>query len=178
MSKLTEKQEMFCAEYIIDFNGARAAEDAGYSPKSARVTASKLLTKGNIQKRIASLMAQRMEEVEVDAKYVLRRLVEIDRMDIGDIINENGAIKPIHEWSEVWRRTIASFDVTEIFADGDPVGVLKKIKIPDKLKNLELLGKHVDVSAFREKTDITITGNPVEEIMQYLKDGGSDGFEE
>ena len=38
------KQSRFVREYAVDCNGAAAAVRAGYSPRSAKVTASRLLT--------------------------------------------------------------------------------------------------------------------------------------
>ncbi|MFW5400530.1 terminase small subunit, partial [Yersinia sp. 1252 StPb PI] len=98
--------------------------------------------------RIAELKGERCEEVGIDAAYVLRRLVEIDQMDVLDILLPNGELKPIKDWPKTWRTTLSGIDVTEM--SGDAPGFLKKIKWPDKVKNLELLGKHVDVQAFKE----------------------------
>lgn len=96
------------------------------------------------------------EEFKVDATYVLRRLTEIDNMDFADIFEEDGeTLKPIREWPKVWRTYISSLDVHQLFAgrgdDREMIGMLKKIKWPDKVKNLELLGKHVTVQAFRDQ---------------------------
>lgn len=151
MAKLTDKQEVFCSELLIDFNASRAAIAAGYAEKSARVTGSRLLTRANIQNRIAELMQKRIDDIEIDSRHVLRRLVEIDRMDVGDIVNDDGTVKPISKWPLEWRRSISGFDVSEFKAGEDMVGVLKKIRMPDKLKNLELLGKHIDISAFMDR---------------------------
>lgn len=52
---LTPKQEQFCIEYLIDFNGTAAAIRAGYSPKTARQIAAQNLSKLNIQNRIREL---------------------------------------------------------------------------------------------------------------------------
>lgn len=79
---LTDKQEMFCREYLIDLNATQAAIRAGYSAKTANRTASENLSKPDIQNRIAELKAKRNEDVGIDADYVLRRLVEIDQMDV------------------------------------------------------------------------------------------------
>ena len=51
-NELTSKQRLFCSEYILDWNGARAARAAGYSENSAKETASEILTKPNIQEYI------------------------------------------------------------------------------------------------------------------------------
>ena len=78
---LTDKQEMFCREYLIDLNATQAAIRAGYSEKTANRTASENLSKPDIQSRIAELKAQRKDLVVVNATYVLNRLVEIDQME-------------------------------------------------------------------------------------------------
>jgi len=52
LKKLTEKEHSFCHQYIIDWNGARSARDAGYSEDSAREIASENLTKPHIQQYI------------------------------------------------------------------------------------------------------------------------------
>jgi phage terminase small subunit len=49
----------------------------------------------SIQKRIAELMEERNKRLRVSADYVLMRLVEIDQMDVLDILNDDGALKPI-----------------------------------------------------------------------------------
>ncbi|EML5157133.1 terminase small subunit [Morganella morganii subsp. morganii] len=146
---LTDKQEMFCREYLVDLNATQAAIRAGYSDKTANRIAAQLLSKLDIGKRIQELKSERGERLEVDADYVLKRLVEIDQMDVADILLSNGEIKPIKDWPKVWRITLSGIDVTEIA--GDTAGLLKKIKWPDKVKNLELLGKHISVQAFREQ---------------------------
>ncbi|HDF2344076.1 TPA: terminase small subunit [Morganella morganii] len=146
---LTDKQEMFCREYLVDLNATQAAIRAGYSDKTARSVGNENLTKPDIEKRIQELKSERGERLEIDADYVLQRLVEIDQMDVLDILLSNGEIKPIKDWPKVWRITMSGIDVTEMA--GDSAGLLKKIKWPDKVKNLELLGKHISVQAFREQ---------------------------
>lgn len=154
---LTDKQEMFCREYLVDLNATQAAIRAGYSDKTARSQANRMLTNVDIEKRIQELMNNRSDRLDVDADYVLKRLVDIDQMDVLDILHDDGGIKPIHEWPKVWRTSLSGIDLAEMFEskDGerDLVGIMKKIKWPDKVKNLELLGKHIKVQAFKEQID-------------------------
>lgn len=152
---LTDKQEMFCREYLIDLNATQAAIRAGYSENTARKIGSENLSKPDIQSRIAELKVQRNEQVNIDAAYVLKRLVEIDQMDVLDILLPNGELKQIKDWPKTWRTTLSGMDVTEMA--GDDPGFLKKIKWPDKVKNLELLGKHISVQAFKEQIDQKVT---------------------
>ncbi len=163
--KMTPKQEAFVREYLIDLNATQAAIRAGYSKKTAKEQASRLLTNVHIQKAIQKAMQERAEKVEVDAEYVLRRLVAVDQMDVLDIMNDGWTMKPLSEWPDVWRQTISGFDVSELTTDSDPIGFLKKIKWPDKVKNLELLGKHVNVQAFKDKVEHS--GDVTVEIVQF-----------
>lgn len=155
MSKITPKQDAFVREYLVDLNASAAALRAGYKHG---VLGRRLLTVPKVMAVIEQAMAERAQRVEITADYVLSRLVEIDQMDCLDIINDNGGVRPISEWPKIWRQFISGFDVADLFeGQGDErklVGLLKKIKWPDKLKNLELLGKHINVQAFKEKLEI------------------------
>ncbi|QXX98774.1 terminase small subunit [Serratia marcescens] len=168
---LTDKQEMFCREYLIDLNATQAAIRAGYRAKTANRTASENMSKPDIQLRISELKAQRNDLVDINATYVLNRLVEIDQMDVLDILNSAGELKPVSEWPKVWRTTLSGLDVLEMTSEGNSAALLKKIKWPDKVKNLELLGKHIEVNAFKEtvdhkSSDGTMTPKPT--VIQLL----------
>ncbi|MGJ0125934.1 terminase small subunit [Pantoea sp. RHCKP32] len=172
---LTDKQEMFCREYLIDLNATQAAIRAGYSDNTARKIGSENLTKPDIAQRIIDLKSERNERVEVNADYVLRRLVEIDEMDVLDILKDDGGLKMVHEWPKVWRTTLSGLDILTTVTNFDETtmeNILKKIKWPDKVKNLELLGKHVAVQAFREqvKTEHDVVGT-LSDLMDDLAKG-------
>ncbi|HIE4798968.1 TPA: terminase small subunit [Serratia marcescens] len=161
---LTDKQEMFCREYLIDLNATQAAIRAGYSVKTANRTASDNLSKPDIKKRIFELKSERNAQVNIDAAYVLRRLVEIDQMDVLDILNDDGSLKPISEWPKTWRTTLSGLDITTTVTNFDETtieNILKKIKWPDKVKNLELIGKHINVQAFKDKIETEDVTPPV-----------------
>ncbi|EGF5359800.1 terminase small subunit [Escherichia coli] len=159
---LTAMQEAYCQSYIkTPENQTQAAINAGFSPNTAAVKASVMMRDERIQKRIAELMEERNKRMRVSADYVLMRLVEIDQMDVIDILNDDMSIKPVSEWPKVWRQYLTGFELADMFEGrGDEkelVGILKKIKWPDKVKNLELIGKHVDVNAFKERLEVSGT---------------------
>ncbi|MCD6006897.1 terminase small subunit [Halomonas sp. IOP_31] len=157
MAKLNDKQQRFVEEYIKDLSATNAALRAGYAETNARFQGAKLLAKEPIQLAIAEHIQSRTERTQIDADYVLNRLVEIDQMDVLDILKDDGSLKQVHEWPPVWRRYISGMDLAEMHEgrgdDRELVGVLKKIKWPDKVKNLELIGKHVDVQAFKDRVE-------------------------
>ncbi len=170
---LTAMQEAYCQSYIkIPENQSQAAIDAGFSPNTAAVKASVMMRDERIQKRIAELMEERNKRMRVSADYVLMRLVEIDQMDVLDILNDDGGMKPIAEWPKVWRTSLSAMDIATIkttqaslqkengeadLSVEDVEHILKKVKWPDKVKNLELIGKHVDVNAFKERLEVSGT---------------------
>lgn len=158
---LTAMQEAYCQSYIKSpENQSQAAIDAGFSPNTAHVKASVMMRDERIQKRIAELMEERNKRNRVSADYVLMRLVEIDQMDVLDILNDDGSLKPIREWPKIWRTTLSGFDLSSTIMNMNEDSIetiLKKIKWPDKVKNLELIGKHVDVNAFKERLEVSGT---------------------
>ncbi|HAA07674.1 MAG TPA: terminase small subunit [Acinetobacter schindleri] len=164
MANLTPKQQRFVEEYLIDLNATQAAIRAGYSEKTAKSIGQENLTKPDIQKAIEEAQNKRTEQTQIDAAYVLRRLVEIDQMDVLDIMDDQMKIRPVNEWPKVWRQYVVNLENLEL-SDGE--GCFKKIKWPDKVKNLELLGRHVSVGAFKDK--IVHSGDPNNPINMSLK---------
>ena len=155
-----ERQIKFVEEYIKSLNATDAAIRAGYSEKTARSQGSRLLTNVDIQNAIQEAKAERQERAKIDADYVLRRLVEIDQMDVLDIMDDQMKIRPVNEWPKVWRQYVTNLENLEL-SDGE--GCFKKIKWPDKIKNLELIGKHVSVGAFKDKVEHTgPNGGPID----------------
>ncbi len=146
--QLTLKQQKFVEEYLIDLNATQAAIRSGYAVSSARQIGSENLSKPYIQDAIAIAMQNRLQRVNLSADYVMQRLVAIDQMDILDIFCDNGQIKPLSDWPLVWRQSIAAFEVIELNAQENETVMIKRIRLPDKLRNLELLGRHSSISAW------------------------------
>lgn len=170
---LTAMQEAYAQEYTkCPENQTQAAINAGFSPNTAAVKASVMMRDERIQKRIAELMEERNKRLRVSADYVLLRLVEIDQMDVIDILNDDGTLKPIREWPKIWRTTLSGFDLSSTIMNMNEDSIetiLKKIKWPDKVKNLELIGKHVDVNAFRERLEIDVKMTIAEKMAKARK---------
>lgn len=176
MAKLTPKQQRFVDEYLIDLNATQACIRAGYSEKTAQEQSSRLLSNVMVANAIQQAMNERQNRTQINADYVLNRLVQIDQLDIADILDETGNFKPLSEWSKEWRLNLSAFEIVET-PDG---GFVKKIKFPDKVKNLELLGRHIQVGAWSDKkvvdnissdgsmTPTQLTANEFEEIARDL----------
>ncbi|WP_281085180.1 terminase small subunit [Methylophaga thiooxydans] len=168
---LTAKQKLFVLEYLKDLNATQAAVRAGYNRKTARSIGAENLTKPDITRAIEAALTERLEISKTDSAAVLQRLVDIDQLDILDILNDDGTVKPLSDWPKVWLRSLCTLEIHEKYqsVNGERVcvGVINKIRLPDKLKNLELIGKHVDVQAFSYKHKVN-SAIFIDELMRNI----------
>ena len=80
----TAKQSRFIDEYMVDMNGAAAAERAGYSKKTSRAIACELLTKPDIQAELQARGAALARELEITRAGVVRGLLDAFEMAKAD----------------------------------------------------------------------------------------------
>jgi len=156
--QLNPKHQAFVDEYIIDFNASEAAKRAGYSGKTARTQGSKLLTNIDIQQAVRIATEKRSERTKVDADWVLTHLSNIVKADPLDILDKLGDYKKIEDWPLIWRQMLNAVDIQQIRVayndDEQDYATVVKTKFMDKMKALELTGKHVNVNAFKERVGI------------------------
>lgn len=153
---LTPKQQRFCEEYLIDLNATQAAIRAGYSERTAEKIGSENLRKPEIVSVIDAAKRKRSEQTGIDAAWLLKRLAEEAEADLADIYDESGHLLPVREWPKIWRQGLVQgvdVDVTEV--DGVKMGEVIKVKVSDRVRRLELIGKHVSVQAFQENVNHT-----------------------
>ncbi len=166
---LTRKEQIFCKEYIIDFNGTRSAKKAGYSEKSAYAIASENLRKLDIQDEINKQINKRKQRLQVSQDRLIAELKKIAYSDISDFyeISPDGIVlkdldkidtSVIKEVQEVTNSSEKSFNKNI------------KLKLEDKLKALELLGKHI--GAFTDKIDLTTKERKIITFKEYAEKQG------
>ena len=126
--KLTDKQQAFCEEYLIDLNATQAAIRAGYSEHTAKDIGCQNLAKLYIAETIAELKAKRSERVQVSADDVLRDLLELKDVCMG------------------------KKEITLTDSDG-ALTTTKVFEHSGANKALESLGKHLKM--FTDKQEIT-----------------------
>lgn len=148
--KLTEKQKRFCEEYLIDLNATQAANRAGY--KNTEI-GRQLITKNNVLEYLSELRSKQSERTQITADRVLKELAAIaftDRTELARV-NEQGnvSITPTDELAENTRKAIAGIK------EGKN-GI--EVSSYDKLKALELIGKHIGMFVDKIQVD-----NPAEE---------------
>lgn len=152
---LTAKEAAFVREYLIDLNQTKAAIRAGYSARSANEQAVKIMDRPRVKAAIDAAMVARSERTLIDADWVLKRLAEEADADLADLYNDNGDLLPVKDWPKIWRQgLVAGVEIEALFEgfgeDRIQIGHVKKVKLSDRVRRLELIGKHVRVNAFQE----------------------------
>lgn len=137
---MTRKQERFVEEYLVDLNATQAAIRAGYSPASAQQISSEMMSKPVVRARIDTAMAELSKRTGVSQERVIRELAKVAFVNPTDVIDFESA-KLLDSATSDDTAAIASVKVKTI-PTADGLGVEREIKVADKLKALELLGKH------------------------------------
>lgn len=161
MVKLTEKQKRFVQEYLVDLNATQAAIRAGYSPKTANRIGSQNLSKVDIQSEIEKRRTALRSKLEITQEKVLQELAAIafaNGYDFAQVIKP-GVVRiiPTEEIPQDKRKAVASIKET---ANG------AEIKTYDKVRALELLGKHLGIFDSNNNTTTEQENNIFEVINQ------------
>lgn len=138
IAKLTPKQERFCEEYLVDLNVTQAAIRAGYSKKTAYRIGAELLQKTHVSNRISELRSQQSKRTEITADRVIAELAAIafaDRTELAKV-DKSGNVKfaPTDSLPD---------DVKKIISGIKEGKFGTEVSSYDKVKALELLGKHL-----------------------------------
>lgn len=161
---MTKKQKLFVEEYLIDLNATQAAIRAGYSPETAYSIGQENLKKPEIRAHVEKAMAERSRRTGVNADRVLQELARIAFVNATDVIDPKTATVR-NDATEDDTAAIQSVKVKTFGEDG----LEREIKMADKLKALELIGKHLGM--FKER--VVVSGVEEEKtkldyIMQQL----------
>lgn len=170
----TPQKRLFAEQYLVDLNATQAAIRAGYSLKTAHSQGPRLLDDVDVKNFITEAMAKRSEETKIDAAWVLKRLAEEAEADMADLYDEHGVLKPVKDWPLIWRKgLVAGVDVEQLFegngSERSAVGVVTKIKLSDRVRRLELVGKHIGVQAFKDQVEHSGTVNLADRMSAARK---------
>lgn len=146
---LTDKQILFCQEYLIDLNGAGAAVRAGYSKAAAKEIASETLTKPNVKKYLNRLKRDRAERLQINADKVLAEISRLAFSDVRGIFKDGYKLTDISDLDDDIAAAIQSVKVTTRrdpesgFGDDAVYQDVLEYKLADKKGSLEMLAKHL-----------------------------------
>jgi phage terminase small subunit len=159
-SALNDRQELFVNEYLKCFNATKAAKAAGYSEDTAYSQGHRLLKNAEV----ASRVRERLNQSAMEADEVLYHLASIARGDVSEVVDDNG--NPDVKMAKTNGATLLIKRIktrTVTTADKDGAGsdiVENEIELHDRLRALELIGKHHKL--FTDKQEISGTdGKPI-----------------
>lgn len=181
---LTNKQKRFCEEYLIDLNATQAAIRAGYSPNTAEQTASRLLRNVKVQEYIAKRQKELSRSTEITQERVIKELALIafsNNADYAHVVEKKmkaevgGALVDVldEDGKPVMYRTVEPVLTEELTEEQKrALAVIKKgregleVKSCDKVKALELLGKHLGI--FTDKIEANVNDTTRSELAELL----------
>lgn len=174
MTKLTDKQQAFVNEYLIDLNATQAAIRAGYSVKTAEQQGHQLLKKTSVSEAIAKAMAKRSRRTGVSQDRIIQQLAKIAFSDMKDVMEWRTVEYPLTDFegkpildpdgnqerdphlrislkesSEVDGSIIQ--EISEVHKGGS---ITHTVKLNDRMKALDLLGKHLGMWTDKQQIEI------------------------
>jgi phage terminase small subunit len=163
---LNNRQQAFVQEYLIDLNATQAAIRAGYSAKTAAEQGYDLLRKPQVQAAVSAALKEREKETKINAGYVLRGAAELFERCM-----QKTPVMYFDRVEKEYAQETATI-VDEDSGEVREVGVWK-FDATGAAAALNILGKHVDIQAFKEKQEVEHKGKVVYEIPEKFKDDES-----
>lgn len=172
---MTPAQKRFADEYLIDLNATRAYKAAYPSCKkdeTANVNGSKLLRNAKVKEYIDIKQKALEEKSGVTQQRIIEELAKIAFADIRKAYDKNGNLRPIQDLDDDTAGAIIGVESFEEYEgrgdDREYIGDTKKVKMADKIRAAELLGKHLGM--FKEKIEISKSSeDTIKEIDEYIK---------
>lgn len=185
MKELTEKQKLFCDEYLIDLNITRAYKAAYPSCKSDEAAASngnRLIRNDKVKDYIAERIKEREQRTEITQDQVLKELAKIAFANITDFVDIVETTSINYEYGEEETTKEVDIKATKDISQ-DKIGAIAsikqgangiEIKTNDKVKALELLGKHLGM--FTE--NINLNAKDDKKLKDVFEQIGGEGLDE
>ena len=134
------------------------------------------MTNVNVQNYISEKMKEREKRTEVTQDMVIKELAKIAFLDIRKLYTENGQLKNVADIDDDTAGAISSLETLEEY-DGygderEKIGDTQKVKLLDKTKALELLGRHLGI--FNDKLDVNVKEkeekkNAISDILNQMQ---------
>lgn len=138
-------EQLYADEYLLDLNQTQAAIRAGFSPKSARSTASTLMRKPNIAAYIARKLAQQSARTGAESERIMREAARIAFANITDLADDEGRVNLMASREDT--AAISSIKYKRSSFGEDSETEEREVKLADKVKALDLLLKYSRIGA-------------------------------
>jgi hypothetical protein len=111
--KLEARQSAFIDHYLEHLNGAKAATLAGYSERSARQIAHRLLTNVDIRRELRRRLEERVRERQLSFDGVLDLIRKLAQSDQRTLYRADGSFKPPQDWPDDIAPRVAGVETEE-----------------------------------------------------------------
>ena len=166
-----QRRTRFIKEYLLDHNATRAAIAAGYSEKTAGSQGNRLLKNADVAKAIDLENEKLNAKLDISVERVAAEYARLAFFDPRKFFRDDGSLKPISELDEDSARAIAGMDVNELFEgngeDRSQVGYCKKVKLADKVRALEGLGRYLKM--FTDKLELNANDALIAKLAEGRK---------
>ena len=170
---MTKKQKRFVEEYLIDLNATRAyrvAYPAVKKDETAAQAGSRLLRNVKVAKYISERIQDRQQRTEITQDMVIKELAAIGFSKATDYVTIKGGTVFIKDTDALTEDQIRAIAGIKEGANGI------EVKLNDKEKALELLGRHLGM--WNDKLDINAPAlddslKEMEDYFERLKESGS-----
>ena len=139
-TELTEREKMFCAEYLTDFDAKNAAIRAGYSEKTAASQGAHILQREVVGAHIRQLQATRFKKLEITAEMVFQEMADIAFAKVDDFVALGGADSGIKPGSKI--PAAVSHRIVKVNADTG-VKTTTHFSLKSKIDALKALGHNL-----------------------------------
>lgn len=149
---INAQRRRFAEAYAVSFSMAGAARAAKYKARDLGHQGYELLGRADVSCELKHVLGKVTKRLELKSADVLDGLLRIARFDPADVFNDDGTLKKLSLIPVEVRRAIAGMRFS-------PEGQLIEIKLPDKVRSYELLGKNkrLFTEVFRHEGDINFT---------------------
>jgi phage terminase small subunit len=156
---ISQREQRFCEEYVIDLHGKRAAIRAGYSPKSAKFIASELLARPHVAAYLAQLVAERSARTRITADRVLAELAAIAFSDLRDYsCNDAGQMRLTAGAPSSAARAVKAIKREKHYGKEGKFEATVEFKLWPKDAALRHLMPHVGLVTEKSQTEVTGRG--------------------
>lgn len=148
-AKLTPKMQKFVSEYLVDLNATKAVLRAGYkmTEKAAATQGNRLLRKAEIQEALRNAREAQERRTEITADRVLQELAHVAFANTTDFVKLSGGRVFLTDTDDLSRDQTAALSTIKEGRDG------VEVRLHDKIRALELLGKHLGIFEKPEEQD-------------------------
>lgn len=168
---LTPKQKIFADEYLIDLNATRAYKVAYPKVKKDETAAqagSRMLRNVKVAEYIQKRMDERSQRTEITQDRVLEELAMIGFANITDFVVIKDGLVGVKSTDQMPQDKLGVIAGIKEGANG------VEIKLNDKEKALELIGRHLGM--FKDKVELSggldTEKTKLDDLLQQMRGGG------